>query len=72
MLKQTIIIFLLCAIIAAQESCSNYWQYARGPEEIEGVVTVAYDKSFTDHHIKVILTVTSRLPSVSYAKIIRE
>lgn len=58
------LIFALTIAIGESQSCSNFFQYVYGTEGIEGAITyhppVAYE-----HNLRVILTVSTNLPSVS-------
>ena len=56
---------LFPAVIVAQAPCSNYWQYVRGPGKIEGLLTITPNNGYSEHKLKLTLSVGARLPGVS-------
>jgi len=56
---------LFPAIIVAQTPCSNYWQYVRGPSQIEGLLTITPNNGYSEHKLKLALSIGAKLPGVS-------
>lgn len=65
MIRESLIFLLLPSIILAQAHCSNFWQYINDSGQTQGVLTLTLDNRNSEHHVQVILTVGSGLPSVS-------
>ncbi|CAG9804120.1 unnamed protein product [Chironomus riparius] len=53
---------LFPAVIVAQAPCSSYWQYVRGPGKIEGLLTITPNNGYSEHKLKLTLSVGARLP----------
>lgn len=66
MLKKFLIIFTFLSFAHAQAQCNNYWQYVKGDNNdgLQGIVTFP-PQSVSEHKIKILLSVGSKLVSVS-------
>lgn len=60
-----IVFVILPAMAITQTPCSNYWQYVRQSKQVEGLLTLRHDSRYSNHHVRITLTVAARLPSVS-------
>ena len=65
--KQILLVALIpVVIINSQAPCSNYWQYVRGSDKIEGLLTLMLNSGYSEHNVKLILSVGAKLPNVSF------
>ncbi|CAH1719741.1 unnamed protein product [Chironomus riparius] len=60
-----VILLRVCflTLIFAQNPCSNYWQYVRSQNQIQGFLSFAHNQRSTEHHLRVILSLGAKLPS---------
>lgn len=69
MLKKILLFITFLAVSQAQVPCENYWKYIRGGtgEGVQGLVTI-HPSNSAEHRFKILLSVASKLPSVSIQK----
>lgn len=66
MLEKFLIICTILSLAQAQAQCNDYWKYIKGNgnDGIQGVITLP-PQGVTEHKIKIMLSVGSKLASVS-------
>lgn len=65
MIKVILIFLSSLILIDAQNSCSNYWQYVRDQNTIQGLLSFAHEPGKSEHLIKIVLSLGAKLPNVS-------
>lgn len=63
--REILLRFCFLTLVFAQNPCSNYWKYVRSQNQIQGLLTFYHNQRITEHHLRVVLSLGSKLPSVS-------
>ncbi|XP_070492242.1 ovochymase-2-like [Chironomus tepperi] len=63
MKKEILIKICFFTLVFAQNPCSNYWQYVRSQNQIQGLLSFTHNQRSTEHHLKIILSVGATLPN---------